>query len=416
VSLFPYQQHGAEYMAERKGNTYLADPPGLGKSRTAIRACQIRKAQSIGIICPAIVRTHWKRELAVMGFPYGAADIVSYEGAHKLGTYHDALIIDEAHYLKNSTAKRTKNILGTHGLARTAGLVLPLSGTPIVKHADDLWPVLSSLFPEVLTSFGISKRAQWQEKFCYMEYNPWSRGQAAKGGAVKNREHLRHILDLVWLRRSYAEVSIDMPELFWSVETLDADGANIEVPPELAHALELGLPLPKLLEDHAIAKYRRLVGEAKAMAVATLIADEVNGGRSEVVFAHHRGVLETLRLALRSLGVSYVDGSTSPADRERAIDDFQSGKNKVFLGQQKACETGITLTASQRVTLVEPSWTSVNNVQAGRRVARIGQQAGSCFARMIALGDTIDEAVVGRHYKEASMLASIDRQFSEAIA
>jgi SWI/SNF-related matrix-associated actin-dependent regulator of chromatin subfamily A-like protein 1 len=404
--LFPHQLHGAEWLAGRTRG-YLADPPGLGKTRTILAALQLGKARAPLIVCPAIVRPHWEREAAEMGM---APQVVSYDYAtkHVNGLVgFDALVLDEAHYARNATAKRTKALFGGTGLVHRAERVYLASGTPIVKSPDDLWVPFSVAFPEVLRAVGLTSRAAWRERFCVMEYNHWSRAMQAKPGRVQNGEALQEILRAVMLRRQYEDVALDLPELLWGTTTLTADEVLPDAPEVYTHYAEGELELN--VEHESVARYRRAVGEVKARAAAKLLVDEVEAGSAEVVFAYHRSVLGVLQQAFEAakIEVSYVDGDTPPVYRQLAIDRFQRGETKIFLGQQTACQTGITLTASHRVTLLEPSWTAQDNVQAGRRVARIGQAARACSVRMIALADTIDEAVVARHKREAKMFTDV---------
>jgi SNF2 family DNA or RNA helicase len=82
----------------------------------------------------------------------------------------------------------------------------------------------------------------------------------------------------------------------------------------------------------------------------------------------------------------------------------------VFLGQNIACQTGITLAAAHRVVLVEPDWTADVNFQLGQRVARIGSTAKRCIGQMIALAGTLDEAIVAQNERETRMAADLFRK------
>jgi SNF2 family DNA or RNA helicase len=92
--------------------------------------------------------------------------------------------------------------------------------------------------------------------------------------------------------------------------------------------------------------------------------------------------------------------------RDEAIDRFQSDpRTRVFLGQNIACQTGITLTAAKRVVLVEPDWTGDVNLQLGKRVARIGQKSNRVIVQMISLSGTLDEGIVAQNARETRMAA-----------
>lgn len=417
--LYPYQEAGAQWLSTRRA-AYLADPPGLGKTVTLLRGAQLLDPAGVVVICPAIVRPHWTRHATMMGFP--AARVMSYEGAVKSSALgHDLVILDEAHYLKNPKAQRTRKILGKDGLLRKAPTVWFASGTPIVKSPADLWPVLCSRFPNVLEEHRLYTRGVFLDRFCVMRYNQWTQALEPLPGRTRNEEELRTLLRKTSLRRDYDEVGIELPPLLWTTQVITVEGMpEIEVPDSLRRVLDGTLTVEEALLDSSLARYRHAVGDAKAGAVAYLLTDEVQAGSREVVFAYHRSVLERLRFHFEThdIPVSYVDGDTPPFQRDVAIQRFQSGETKVFLGQQSACEVGVTLTAAHRVTLVEPSWTAVNNVQAGRRVARIGQTASACQVRMIALEDSLDLAVMERHRREAEMFDRImdNRQDPEGVA
>ena len=73
--------------------------------------------------------------------------IISYAIATKRaddlrGLLADVLIMDEAHALKNVSAKRTKAMLGKGGLCSYVSRTWSLTGTPVTKWADDLFPFL----------------------------------------------------------------------------------------------------------------------------------------------------------------------------------------------------------------------------------------------------------------------------------
>ena len=65
----------------------------------------------------------------------------------------------------------------------------------------------------------------------------------------------------------------------------------------------------------------------------------------------------------------------------------------MFLAQQGAAGTGITLTRASEIVLVEPSWSPAYNEQAIKRIHRIGQEH-PCRARLFAVPDSLDAALM----------------------
>ena len=69
-----------------------------------------------------------------------------------------ACIADEAHYLKSRGAKRTKTLMPI--LMKSKRLML-LTGTPILSHPVELYNLLKTLRPDVMTSF-----SQYTQRYC----------------------------------------------------------------------------------------------------------------------------------------------------------------------------------------------------------------------------------------------------------
>jgi SWI/SNF-related matrix-associated actin-dependent regulator 1 of chromatin subfamily A len=364
-------------------------------------------AQRPVVYCPAIVVSHWLSEFTEMGWKGAPPIVASYDrvvrggvaAREKMLEYKpDALILDEAHLLRTPTAQRTKLILGKDGYARRIPRVWAASGTPMWKNPNNLWTVLSTLFPHVCASYGCTTQQDWLDMFC--RYTVTKFGVQVYG--VKNAPILHELLETVMLRRTLDDVALDLPKVFWQQQKLDvslsAEFKEAEREAEASGALELR-------QTGATARYRRLVGEAKAPAIVSQLAEELEGsGEKVVVFAYHRTVLGALALGLHKYGVAYIDGDTSPLERDAAIGAFQHEPDvRVFVGQIQACQAGITLTAAQRVVIVEPDWTANVNVQAAQRVARIGQKAEHCVAQLISLAGTLDDAIVRVNLRETRM-------------
>jgi SWI/SNF-related matrix-associated actin-dependent regulator of chromatin subfamily A-like protein 1 len=354
-----------------------------------------------------------------MDWPEGPSAL-SYEQLVRGGTtmreswvdQFDALVLDEAHYLRSMDAKRTKLILGKDGWARRMPIVWAASGTPFWKHPGNGWTVLSTMFPRVMIENGLRTYSDFMNRFCdyWVDRNGWTHIRAAK-----NVAELRGILEKVMLRREWSDIGLDIPEVMWTEMPVEAssvlDILAMEQRPEMAgirQALEynLGISETDFDDNGPLASYRRRVGEAKAAVVADMIRDELEGMPGKVVvFAYHRSVLEILRIALQDFGVVYIDGGTSNKMRDAAVDAFQTQAGvRVFLGQIQATREAITLSAADLAIIVEPDWTGNTNVQAGLRILAPGKHAQ---VRMVSLAGTLDEAIVRRHVMETRMAAEI---------
>lgn len=414
MQLFPYQITGAKFLAER-GKALLADEMGLGKSAQAIEAVSLCEQNSnndcpanwkVLIVSPASVVENWKREIARFGSPAFLWDVRSYDKAARgdVGQHDEwhVLILDEAHYLKNHKAKRTKAVFGEKcdgvgGLVERAKHVFCLTGTPMPNNASELWPMLRAVMPQTIPGRG-KPLTYWGfvNRYCKTRDN----GFGIQIVGTKNAGELKAALAPCVLRRKKDEVLTDLPPIRFDELALDG---KIVLPQDCADevkrvhaALEKdGFDGLKAIAPH-VAQYRRLCGLAKVDSVVGWIKEQLEGGLEKlVVFAHHRDVLDAIESAFHLIDVSVcrINGSVSVDERQREVDRFQTQSTyPLFLGQIQAAGTGITLTAASDALFVESSWVPAENEQAAMRIHRIGQR-NACLVRFATIAGSIDAQI-----------------------
>lgn len=174
VSLRGYQDFGARFaLVQRK--VVLGDEMGLGKTIEALAVLAHIYAKGgthSVVVCPAAVVSQWVREIEarstmpayrVHGTERGAAlrrwhrrggvAVTTFEtlralrdgllGAPELA----ALVVDEAHYIKNPGAQRTRNV---RALVDVAKRTLFLTGTPLENRLDEFENLVGYLQPHLL--------------------------------------------------------------------------------------------------------------------------------------------------------------------------------------------------------------------------------------------------------------------------
>lgn len=431
--LFPYQLIGAKWLSE-KNFALLADEMGLGKSAQSIRAADTLFAKRILIVCPAVARRTWLQEFVKFSNARRSFYIIeSRELSEPLkdksvicsfdlvdvvpsDETFDVLIIDEAHYLKSISAKRSKLILGKQGLVHRAKRVWALTGTPAPNHAGELWPLLYVFGATPLPYDG------FVEKFCTTIQT--ARGPKIIGNKSENIPVLRHLLSKIMLRRKKEDVMKELPPITYADITVEPGLVDIGTqssfvqycyPPERIHELNRILELEKKMVEEAtrhthlgaegvkvlealaksVSTLRRYNGLQKVEAVADIIEEELTFGAYDkvVVFAIHRDVIEALRVRLSKFGAVTLYGGTDPEKRDKHVKSFQNNpKTRVFIGNIQAAGTNITLTAAHNVVFVEQEWTPGNNAQAAMRCHRIGQTK-PVFVRVVSLSDSLDQRV-----------------------
>lgn len=424
LELFPYQQEGARFLAERR-RAALLDRPGVGKSAQAIRALDLRGAVRGIILCPAAVRENWRGEFKKFSYQHraickgvsihdfqawraGLFDVLitSYEmGAKWAKHVYDAcepldfMIFDEAHYLKNDEAARTKLLLGDH--ADGAGAALQwaevawwLTGTPVPNDPVDIFTMLRFAGVMPLT------KAAFTRRYFTSRAKTFGTAQRAKDDMLPE---LRALIANNSLCRTVEQTGVQLPPIFVTTYEVDGDTAAVRAM-LLAHpgldqairdALLDGRGLSNLDAPH-VATLRRLIGEAKALPYAATLLGEIEGGLDKmVVFAHHRQALYTVRDYLWKHGVraSCIMGETPEKERQVAMLAFQGDPgHKVLLCNIRAAGTGLTLTAAAHLDMLESDWAPASNYQAIKRVHRL-TQTRKVRARLITLANSFDVEV-----------------------
>lgn len=421
LELFPYQLEGAAFLAGRE-RAGLFDDMGVGKSAQAIRALDRVGAQRVIIVCPAAVREVWAGEFRKFSdvprkvlkgntvtdlslWLKGRADVLvlSYEKArgwarHLETDLYDALIIDEAHYLKTPTAQRTTALLGkscdgSDGIGRWAARVWFLTGTPMPNDPTDIWPFLHFCRATSLTL------PHFTTRYFRSHTGAFSSRQEPKKEMV---DELKQAIACCSKRRTMAQAGLQLPPIWLTTLSLDGDKREIldllRQWPGLEDAIMQAVEQGSLsfIDAQHIATLRRLVGEAKAPAYVELLAEEfVSGKDKQVILGLHTIASDMVMSGLRAKGFDGVciTGSTSERLRVEAVDRFQNDPSvRWFYGQLKAAGTGITLTAGAAVDVFESSWAPADNAQGLKRVHRIGQ-GRTVQGRFISLAGSIDETV-----------------------
>ena len=154
--LKPFQRAGVEYLLKQR-RSFLADEQGLGKTVEALATIEADGAYPAIVVCPASLKLNWMREIgrwlpersAQMidgnrgAVPTADLTVVNYDiVAGRLEALTAlaprAVALDESHYCKNPGAKRTQAAQQLCASVPGEGLVLALTGTPVMNRPPEL--------------------------------------------------------------------------------------------------------------------------------------------------------------------------------------------------------------------------------------------------------------------------------------
>lgn len=437
----PFQNAGIAYGMRHK-NTLIGDEPGLGKTAQSIGIANAMGMERILVVCPAAVRLNWQREVRnwstirnVKTYPILKASdgvgnanyvIASYNHASNEALHGamceskwDMIVIDEAHFLKDKGAIRTKALFGggqkhvysKHVLIDRAEHVVPLTGTPLPNRPRECFTLLKALCPEAI---------DWQthDEFAY-RYNPSMRLDTGhtfedQGRLPELQNRLRCNL---MVRRLKADVLKDLPDKRYELTYIEPDGAIRDV---LARERMLDYSYEDLVNPDSpmfgqISTIRREMGNAKLPRVVQHIQYliDVVGLNKVLVFFHHRDVMDKFRVMMADYGVVEIRGGMSQGAKQGSLENFIHNKNcHIFSGQMDSAGVGIDglQGVCSHAVIAEASWVPGVNEQAIDRLYRIGQH-DNVTAQFAVVEGSLDERVLAANFdKTQNIHQSLDRR------
>lgn len=406
-TLMPYQKAGVSY-ASSVGRCLIADQMGLGKTVEAIATLELRDAFPAIIVCPASLKENWKREInkwlphRTVNIVSGKTDIlacdvnvVNYDILYKFvdAIQHlkiNGLVLDESHYVKTASSKRTKAAKDIATSVPKSGSVLLLSGTPVTNRPSELVSQLEIM--GMLSRFG----GKWAflKRYAGAHHNGFGWDTSGASNLTELNTKLRQNC---YIRRTKDEVLKELPDKSRNIVHLEPQGKGFKeymaAEDDLVLFLRSNGYKTKDSSEHMARTQvlKRLAAWAKMDAVEEWIDSFLEScDRKLVVFAHNVDVVDHLAAKYGGLRIS---GRDSLEERQNAVDTFQKDPSaRVIVLNLQAGGVGITLTAGSDVVFVQMGWTPGEHDQAEDRCHRIGQKNNVQAWYLLAAG-TIDEDI-----------------------
>lgn len=452
-ALMPFQRAGVAVMASRPNN-FLGDEMGLGKTVQALGLINLLPdVHRVLVVTKNTLKTNWFNECKkwlVRPMSVGIADascfpstdvvIANYDVMHKFQKkcefYWDLVVLDEAHYIKNPKARRSKAIVGYRptkaeaeaGMEPVSGIParrkLAMTGTPFENRPAELWTILSWLLGPDMMSKGAFER-----RFCDGKMTGF--GWAADGASHLD-ELNRWLRENVMVRRLKRDVLRELPPKTRMVVELDHAGAAAAVTDErrVCEKYEADLlaaqaqrELIKCVESdedyerqraelnrqfmvpfHELARVRHQTALAKLPAAVEALRDDLDeqSSRKALVFAHHADVLAAAHREFP--GSVLVTGETPLKERDLAVRRFQEDPAcGPFFGSIRATGEGLTLTAAWLVVFFEEDWVPGKLTQCEDRAHRIGQR-DNVLVKHYVLRGTMDAKMVATTVRKQDVL------------
>lgn len=491
----------------------VADEPGLGKSIEALASLRITGQETVRavIICPTSLTTNWQNEMTqhfapdtfhpwvasgrtAQPIPKGIDAVVIgwdvlQDWVDELIRWKpDAVVADEGHYAKAGRQRKVEKVKVSRdasgaahrdpegnlilkeeikavagsarssaaldigaAVARNGGLVMALTGTPLVNRPVELEPLIE--FAGIIGLFGGS--TSFKNRFCgpepikgtqKIDYNGSSNLLELNARLISTGNYVRRtkqlLIDAGMLSKKYVDgvyvYDYDSRPNPWMIHATTAEMADYKHAEEdlegfLADrarqiARDNGYDLDSdrlrrriasesLRHLQKIAVLRQLAAKAKAPHILDKVRSVVASGERVVIGAHHREIVDLYADAFTGLK---IQGDMGPKEVEKVKHLFNTStaaEHPVLVLSIEAGKTGHTL-CKQALNGVGPScgfmvfaeqvWTPGDETQAQDRIWRIGQEREVRIINAL-LEDTIDIAMFRqRARKRAVVNAAVD--------
>lgn len=416
----------------------LADDMGLGKTTAAVIAALESGAKKILIVCPASLKINWEREinnyttrriLLIEGKKWGSTFdfyIINYDilknfhttdksedsEAYKLITNEnfELAIVDEAHYISNSTAQRTKLL---NDILSKIPKVWLLTGTPMTSRPINYFNLLNIIeSPLALNWQSYVRRYCAGYQFKVGNRKIWNTSGAS------NLDELREKTKNVVLRRMKTDI-LDLPEKIITPVYLELRNTFYDdeledfmrISKENRQNESISVTLNRLM------KIRQLIAIEKVPYTCELIDKFIEQDKKVIVFTNFTATLDELHQKYKKNSV-VLDGRMSKDKRQESVDKFQNNdKIKIFISNIKAGGVGITLTAAETVIMNDLSFVPADHSQAEDRAYRYGQK-NSVLVYYPVFENTIEMQIYNILQKKKGIIDQVmgDGEFGDTFA
>lgn len=473
----------------------VADEPGLGKTLSGLGSVRITglEAKKTLVVCPTSLTRNWASEMGAFFatdvftpwiaqtksphlVPEGVDtviigwEIVADWADELLAWGPDAILADEGHYAKSGKQQhKTENLpkvedgqivrnpdgtavmekvtsvvsgsaratavlkLG-RAVAKCHGLVMALTGTPIVNRPLELQPLLEFVGLQALFGGGMG----YKKRYCgpkkqsiggrtITSYTGASNLLELNGRLAASGHYVRRtkqtLIDAGALKAKYVDrvFTYDRvtPPRPWTIRCTPEEWAVYEQSvqeqrafflgraTEIAQDMNTSIDAAKVREKVAsegakhlteIGKMRKAAAEVKVPYIIRQVEQLVDRGEKVVVAAHHKDVVKAYAAAFTGLRIQGEMGVPAVEETKRLFNETPASEHPVLVLSVEAGKTGHTLCKQMLhgagpscayMIFAEQVWTPGDEAQAQDRIWRIGQER-EVFISNALLAGSID--------------------------
>lgn len=449
ANLYNYQKLGVMFSVTNGSGALIADEMGLGKSlqaiSTAVYLKYLGKVKKALIVVPASLKYNWPIEIekftnekyvVIDGTPderiaqwlrndvffyvvnyeliledlFGGRELKDKEGesaekkrkrevrrleakkrerilAPVRTRMWDFIAVDEIHYIKSHSSRRSRNIKMLRGKFR-----MGLTGTPLDGRLEELHSVMGFVAPGLLGS----KSRFFQ---MYVETDFWGKVTGYKRlGEITKR------IEPFLIRRLKKDVLKDLPDKIYQNRIITLSDEESKIYKQLAEggheATEDEQAIVACIRCKQFCNWPPMVDanctNTSKMQALKEILDEVviQNGHKALIFSQYKEMLNIIALTLDEMGLKYlrIDGDTDKKERAAIQAKFNNDNTIDLVIGTEAMSLGLNLIGADYVINYDDNWSPSIMAQREDRSHRINQKNVVNVINFICR-DTIEERI-----------------------
>lgn len=396
---YPWQKLAAAD-ALRLEHLPLHHEVGVGKTRTSIEALKKLQSPRTLIVCPALVRSVWRDELArwwpehpqlgsivagrgrkQMSKAKRAAleeahaapiQVTSYALLDEVEGEFDVVILDESHRCKSPDSQQSKDVRCFTDYAK---YVWELTGTLAADSPKDVWNQFDILWPGRFGSFW-----QFKERYCIAEDNGY--GIKHSGLNPLYAEEFRERVTYVSSRVTKAEVADLLPPFLVQL---------IRVEPNR----KVNTSVSAFADFKALQTELDAAMETKAELIPEWLED-TSSATHRCILTYHRETVNALTSRFcKDHNVFGLSGAMTPEARNEALARAKASPGALVIATMDSIGIGIDLTFCTQALMVELCYRPDVMLQALGRFSRLSSTVPSAV-KILCVERTADELVASK--------------------
>ena len=414
-----YQLESLGY-ALNKGNLINGDDVGLGKTFEAIIYAETTNSFPCLVIVPASVKYNWgekwqeivgpNRDISIIesaetktrknnwnaevviinydiiGKKQGSGATVKFKELTSIKW--KMVIFDEAHFLKEKKAQRSK---AAKMIIKPKDIKIQLlTGTATMSKPVELWNLLLLIKSE---KYVAEDWYQFVRRYCggYIGKFGW-----VTDGATNILELNQKLRDNCYIRREKKDVLKELPEVITEVIKVPITNKRAVIKATdniIEYILETkGVEASEKAEEAehlvALGTLRRLSIDGKLKAIESYLKDWSQSNEKLLVFGLHREPLDYLAEKFKA---ELIAGGVSSKDKQRIVKEWQTNKSQFLFANMESAGTGVDglQNVCSNMIITELPWRPSDLWQVIGRLDRSGQK-NSPNIKYLLSDDTID--------------------------